>query len=789
VTGAPGKLCVSFPAAPRLSFPSDPATIHAITALIAELDATEFSDAMPTSKKAGTVQTEIRETTDPRYVTELLGGIARAFTDDVQAVAETTVYVTKRVADRVLWKNALLPWRRSPKWLIIRVALQTTFQALQAESICSYKMFLAYLLAVVLNEGRSRQIAPHLLSFMSAKIARRVYKIQDVVSAHEGSSVVSFIVTALKSTRVHLDALAACVHEEQAVPLAWTAPSSKELKIAQELTLVNSRSFLHAAHRRLAQLEAVDDVFDSVAFENTLIAKYRSITASTIPPKLLEDGSFEDRLLSLIAVERWVVEDMSAWSRSPQYSTSKLVNMIRVHIRATFKSYKSNPELFSRSLIMILEMWVILDQQAVDNIPLLSSYSPEISPDLLSPLILPSLAQMRRLHAIEQYLQSRHTASIHGSAIYNRFPGGHSFAVCYFNSSPALGILRNKIIREAERKRDEKLRELKEKNNELQRLRDRVATMSCSYQTQVDRRGNVKQSHRNPCSRCDILKKATRMKIEVFEWPLPEEENASKAVVFELQPPSIYAAWRSVIHALLDAMSPSPTKSQKAEVKVHLGGYVSLRSHLRQPQDGSELSLASSTKSFLGSHYKMKSVASEDSVIKRHPLDLQLFDKSSQAWLQCPSPELRKLCSYQLPDGPYRPLQWALCSTMHTSNEIIASQSSCPRELSLHEWDSFAHIRSGHRLQWRNILLQLLTAECTLSDSAVYVLVAQSAWQAETRNNSSPQYDGHVWREAHIELRDPDFCTQILKALQNRWRMIADNWQEGMSEYLHDSPL
>ncbi|KAG1837186.1 hypothetical protein DFJ58DRAFT_846617 [Suillus subalutaceus] len=60
----------------------------------------------------------------PRYITELLTGILRG----LGSIADVP-RIRKRIGDDVLWNNTKLPWRRSPLWLVIRVALQTTLEA------------------------------------------------------------------------------------------------------------------------------------------------------------------------------------------------------------------------------------------------------------------------------------------------------------------------------------------------------------------------------------------------------------------------------------------------------------------------------------------------------------------------------------------------------------------------------------------------------------------------------------------------------------------------------------
>ena len=91
--------------------------------------------------------------------------------------------------------------------------------------------------------------------------------------------------------------------------------------------------------------------------------------------------------------------------------------------------------------------------------------------------------------------------------------------------------------------------------------------------------------------------------------------------------------------------------------------------------------------------------------------------------------DVRRLCTFQLPPGSYRTLQYALDGTTHTSNEVFAMQVECPKGLNLHEFYAFAALRSGDRLQWRNIARELVARVLNFSHEETYMLVVQTAWQ------------------------------------------------------------
>jgi hypothetical protein len=121
--------------------------------------------------------------------------------------------------------------------------------------------------------------------------------------------------------------------------------------------------------------------------------------------------------------------------------------------------------------------------------------------------------------------------------------------------------------------------------------------------------------------------------------------------------------------------------------------------------------------------------------------------------------------------GSYNSLAWTIVGTDHTPNMVIARQSECPPELSYHEWEAFGHVRSGHRLQWRNMMRELVTGTMALGDPTVHLLFRQAAWQAERGS-------GLDHRESHLDLEEKTFGEEVIGVLCSRLARIRDNWQE-----------
>jgi hypothetical protein len=114
-------------------------------------------DAARTSRKAQSTVIENRDTTHPRYITELLTGILRSVGRPADIVR-----ITKRIGDDVVWNNSELPWRRSSLWLLIRVAIQTSLdQSTQGHDM--YKQFMLFFMCRLANDRITADLPNDLL--------------------------------------------------------------------------------------------------------------------------------------------------------------------------------------------------------------------------------------------------------------------------------------------------------------------------------------------------------------------------------------------------------------------------------------------------------------------------------------------------------------------------------------------------------------------------------------------------------------------------------------------------
>ncbi|KAL2064239.1 hypothetical protein VTL71DRAFT_4733 [Oculimacula yallundae] len=133
--------------------------------------------------------------------------------------------------------------------------------------------------------------------------------------------------------------------------------------------------------------------------------------------------------------------------------------------------------------------------------------------------------------------------------------------------------------------------------------------------------------------------------------------------------------------------------------------------------------------------------------------------------------EIRRLCTFQLPPGPHATLQYVLDNTTHTSNEALSKQDDCPKDFNLHEYYVFATLRSGYRLQWRNIAREVTARILNFGHYDTYMLVAQAIWYA------GPSRAIEILRDSHIDLEEEEFGASLMSSCEEVLETVEGSWQ------------
>ena len=758
VMGSRGKLVCSYPG-PAIAVPNevfeDSLFISELAHFLCQMNEDNL-DAAPKTRKAGSTVVEERDTVHPRYITELLTGILRGVgrPADIQRI-------TKRIGDDVVWNNSRLPWRRSSLWLIIRVVIQTTLERNSLDRNL-YKSFILFFMNELAQRALHHDMSNDVLQWVVSKISRRLMKM--------GDSVPVWLSMAVLETCTNIRSLLGerwkQVQAIDAVSPPWT-PSTLDFSADTRLSMLSSFRYI----------------------SNVLSNSHSVPSPSTFEPKPRARGKLNDFLsvigdyfqtaykdepyLTLYDVEREISLGIDKWvagisAPDIDNASERLELLANSYSIAALQIYKGNPEDTSRMLLTLIELWIALDKLVRKQIPILTEYSPEIPTSLLERLLLRHPENLLRCHLAFQYIRDRHASARHGWSVFSDSADENNFPVRFYMKSSSLQALKSRIIQDAEVAKAKKREELRASNALHAQLQEEEARAEHDYHP-------INGSHsKKRCAKCKLEKRISRMHIRVHEWPLPTDSCRAATVVFELKCPVAFNMWRSLtLRLLVDLCSPSPKPLQP---HVVLERYSDLHRYLVK-HSRSRITLASDIKPFTKSHYCQTPIPSvEDRVCVNNALHFRYFDsiasiRTSNAF---DSLTITSHCSYHLDSGPYQNLQQYLQNTTHTSNDVICNQADCHKDLSIHEFIAFGHLRSGPSLQWLNILREIRANTLSFRREEVHLLVAQAACQVGPFSS-----DGKMsW---HHELACSSFCGSLLTELETLVTAVSGNWLEGMT--------
>ena len=725
---------------------------------LGQLDTEVIQEMMPQGKKAGFTTGEVRDTVHPGLVTELLMSILAPLGTPVKVRQ-----IRKRIRDDVVWHDCLLPFRRSPLWLVTRVAIQTTLAELLPAQYCTteYKNFMIFLLADIAAMAGIAKLPNDICHVIVTKIARRASRLG--LETHEF---------------VRDKALVACRKIKSKQEIEWQAVQKAD---ADRSATIEKRNFeadtLLNLHRSECYLESVLCHNGTESQDQSAFMPYYQdwLRWKRGLPSLGHIGTSEEVLYSLAEFESWIALSLSTWKQQRMENPAQnipedcmaLANLAVKYYDNASPIYKGASEQMSTLFLVIAEIWVTLDQLACMSLPLLTNFPPTLSPELFNPLLLPKLCHMQRLRDVEFYLEDRRKKAIRKNQSIFSDPGKESFAAQYYDSSTHHQALRKQIEDDATARKALKKTEWQAASTRYQRLKDEAKGKACD--TIVDEWGS--KDHSADCSKCALNAEADGMTINVYEWPLPSEEIACKTAIVELDCPLELVAWRNLTWMLVDDVG-RVDKCRAAEPAARLFSYDALKGYAKAK--ASRLTLASMTKPFAKAHYRLvKFPVRLDGCYADNALHYRLHDPVSAVWIKdrVELPSLRKKCITLLPEGPYANLQYAVDSVGHSQNQVIAEQATCSRFLTLHEYVSFGTLRAdGERLQWHNIKRELSAFNLNINTEAVCTLITQAAWQA----GSQPQ---SVFRDSHLDLSDPAFCDELLTAVVKVFNSFKANWR------------
>ncbi|KAF2706375.1 hypothetical protein K504DRAFT_459665 [Pleomassaria siparia CBS 279.74] len=379
---------------------------------------------------------------------------------------------------------------------------------------------------------------------------------------------------------------------------------------------------------------------------------------------------------------------------------------------------------------------------------------------------------MKRLQDIQKYLLGRCTGCKSQKTIFGE-PSESCFAAEYLTRSTELSSLCQRIEKASDRSRDCKKTEWKRACEKYDNHSERISSGTCVCSYNSDGTRNVQG-----CTKCWHKRCRKRMTIAAHEDFLPDDHNYKAAVVFELKIPRYLKEYRDATWRLISLGHPSKPKAASPPVKL-LKDFDPLTSYKDGPMTG--ISLASITKSFLQTHYgKLKMKVSESDVLLPLGLNFSYYDITSETWVKDLDKPLtfQHLCGIHVPSGLRASI---MKPRIHpppindgpSSYGIVASQTKCPSDMSVHEFTSYQRLLSGKSRRWLTMLVELGASDLNFSTEDTMHVFSHLAAQA------GPAQDGsNILRDAHLVFKDQSFCLRLTEQIESRLRNIASNWRE-----------
>lgn len=768
-----GRLQRSFPG-PALSLSTrvfEQPSFQATTAqTLATMSHQSAVGTKPKAKKAGRMHDEDRDTTHPNLVTELFVGFLRSVGEPV-----TVSRLWKNTREEVLWLDSRSPWRRSPLWLLIRVVMQLTFVRSSNSDRDLYKIFMPFLMTYILQSSLDLFIPSDLIHSMSAKVARRLLKIDSAPTV----PTLSFIRDVLQKTNTLLDT-------------RWSKIMRQDT-LEFELSRLGDLDFERDAVNSLPELD--------VYVEAIVNRKNNKLSAAFEPRSGLVENKAEklpDYLGSwqsdytpynLKAFEEWVASNLNSWlgnNKAKSSTCAELGHLIRKYHGIAYSFYSGNPEGISLMLLTILELWVASDESAIQICELLRDYDPGIPKELLGSLVLPFKSQMERLLRVEEYLKRRSDrAQFSAPHIFQEFGHQKTFSARYFAESSEHQSLLFKINTEAAFAREQKQEELRKKKAQYNDLMRLYSQSNCEYYEYTDSwTGFCEERHSSSCQKCSYKSQANNLTIRVHEWPLPSDKWETRCTIFELKVPHSFGHWRdTTLFLMLNVLRSGYISEESPRSSHHLHSYTGLSSSFYSYGSTQRCGLLSQNKPHEVTHRRDKpiSTTTEGDVCLNNGLSYRYYDSDTGFFIKnlVLSDEMQKACTYKLPalssslqKFMFRP---AVTPSGPPPNTVIASQSDCPDHMSLDEYKALSTIPLGYRIQWLHLLRELSLPSVDFKKVETSLVILQSIYQA------GPPKSGSVFRESHSILDDEYFSHSLLEALLGALQRVKENWESSQA--------
>lgn len=555
----PGSAC----AIPLATFNDDGFQVGLADFLeLASLESTKAFGAQ--SFKAGVESYENRNTGDPAIISSLLMAVL-----EENGRRLSTPFLRKRVRDDICWSTACKPWRRSPHWLVLRVAISRyLLLTLGAElGRFEYKFCLCLCLAKFLEQAQPF-LEVDQVHFLKAKLCRRLAKLDAERDGIRDQPLLRKVDCLFASLTLLIDPIIErAVHR---VHSEWEACKQSLTKDIPPLSKRASQSDMTLPLR-----------ISGPRLQRILVSSNRMMKGprtnweppSDFNPSSLTNGlfaRFAEPLLQITTEEDEIRKSLQSFSGAP---ATDIPRQIQSLIGMGLPLYKGNAGQVSLLILDVMELWTTLDKWTCTEYPLLRQYHPLFTPEILDVLHLGLYKDMVRLQSIQSYLAVRVRECRGSKMTVFDDPTKDCFARRYYDEDglvEEMEALREDIEDSASDQKQAKLDEWRRKSAEYDDLARQVNGSACMLTVDDNDPYGRGEHIEHYCPRCQAIRRLDSLRIQIYEHPLPSDAFMAKTVVFELLCPPAFAAYRDttwLILSRLASLGPAPGVKPKCPLR------------------------------------------------------------------------------------------------------------------------------------------------------------------------------------------------------------------------------
>jgi hypothetical protein len=343
--------------------------------------------------KASATLSEVRDTPHPTLISGALMAILES-----SSVPHHTIFLRKRVRDTVSFNDVHKPWRRSPFYLVLRVAIQRHLYNLFGpdEGRVYYKWIMCAFLSSLLDDAFDA-IPGEASHILSQKLGSRLAK-SELDNGKDSE----------RASRLHRRIF----HKLRPVMHRSLSKASQKLQKQWDDQIRRTSRVV----RYVPQIARPTDLELRLLHSGPVLDRASQLRRKVVQKQLLRQeellGCYEkssggkpftaamNRYLSLYEHEEGVQKTTELVGASGSSSQSRCIqhaNHIEAYVSTVGDAYDKYPELKSRQLLQLMEMWQSMDRRAIKCFPLLTKYHPGFHASMLDVLELSTLDEFRRL--------------------------------------------------------------------------------------------------------------------------------------------------------------------------------------------------------------------------------------------------------------------------------------------------------------------------------------------------------------------------------------------------------